>query len=73
MFSGCRDEQTSADAQICGTIDSLQKCMLATDTFQALHATRALLKASAYTQVTTSQFFLCIIVADRLCRFLSFA
>ncbi|THZ15563.1 hypothetical protein D6C89_09661 [Aureobasidium pullulans] len=35
MFSGCRDEETSADAQICG----------------ALHATRALLKASAYTQV----------------------
>lgn len=77
MFSGCRDNETSADAQIHGVsegamswafLESLKSnpdptyvevsharhfaFRIVADGSQALHATRALLKASEYTQVS---------------------
>ncbi|KAI4851298.1 hypothetical protein E4T44_02216 [Aureobasidium sp. EXF-8845] len=59
MFSGCRDEETSADAQINGVSEGAMSWAFleamkshGDPTYkEALHLTRALLKASEYTQV----------------------
>ncbi|KEQ97942.1 hypothetical protein AUEXF2481DRAFT_558354 [Aureobasidium subglaciale EXF-2481] len=59
MFSGCRDDQTSADAQINGVSEGamswafLEATKINADpTYrEALHLTRAMLKDSQYTQV----------------------
>ncbi|KAI4716549.1 hypothetical protein E4T48_07235 [Aureobasidium sp. EXF-10727] len=85
MFSGCRDDETSADAQINGVTEgklntSFHKNLYLTNSchelgvsrvhkdqpgsdlqggefWLALHMTRALLKASEYTQVTLSSLW----------------
>ncbi|KAK6002251.1 hypothetical protein QM012_001889 [Aureobasidium pullulans] len=59
MFSGCRDEETSADAQINGVSEGAMSWAFLESTKtnpdptykEALHMTRSLLKASDYTQV----------------------